>query len=221
MDILSNSKLNIYFMKHLKPFNIFEAVIMPTPIEDNAQVNSFESAVEFGQRNDFDVVDYDEFYNSLSEENKKTAPPRRGVPFFALFNPIRIKAMFVLADPNAARFIPNFKEIMLDIIGHERVHAEQSLRKGQIDYKLPSPLDRKVYFSNKEEVMAFSFTIANELSRVVRSKEEGMEKLQRGIGGQSGHLWADIKRFCDEKTINRYRKYIYLYLDKIFNKDGN
>ncbi len=30
-------------MKHLKPFNIFEAVIMPTPIEDNAQVNSFES----------------------------------------------------------------------------------------------------------------------------------------------------------------------------------
>jgi hypothetical protein len=40
-------------MKHLKPFNIFEAVIIPTPIEDNANVNSFESAVAFGQRNDF------------------------------------------------------------------------------------------------------------------------------------------------------------------------
>ena len=208
-------------MKYLKNFEIFEAVIMPSKIEDNAPVNSFESAVEFGKRNDFDVVDYDEFYNSLSEENKKTAPPRQGVPFFALFNPVRRKAMFVLVDPNAARFIPNFKEIMLDIIGHERVHAEQSLRKGKIDYKLPSPLDRKSYFSNKEEVMAFSFTIANELARVTRSVESGMEKLQRGIGGQAGQLWFDIKRYCDEKIVNRYRKYIYMYLDKIFNKDGN
>jgi hypothetical protein len=209
-------------MKHLKPFNIFEAVIMPTAIEDNAQVNSFESAVEFGQRNDFDVVDYDEFYNSLGEADKKTAPPRMGIPFFALFHPIRKKPMFVLVDENAARFIPNFKEIMLDIIGHERVHAEQSLRKGKIDYNLPSPLDRKAYFSNKEEVMAFSFTIANELSKVVTSATQGMEKLQRGIGGQAGHLWFDIKKYCDEKTINRYRKYIYLYLEKIFNKeDGN
>jgi hypothetical protein len=208
-------------MKYIKSFKIFEAVIIPSKIEDTAIVNSFESAVEFGKRNDFDVVDYDEFYNSLSEENKKTAPPRQGVPFFALFNPIRRKAMFVLVDANAARFIPNFKEIMLDIIGHERVHAEQSLRKGTIDYKLPSPLDRKEYFSNKEEVMAFSFTIATELSKVTRSATDGMEKLQRGIGGQSGQLWFDIKKYCDEKTINRYRKYIYMYLDKIFNKDGD
>lgn len=206
-------------MKYLKNFEIFEAVIIPSKIEDNSPVNSFESAVEFGQRHNFDVVNYDEFYNSLSEENKKTAPPRVGVPFFALFNPIKRKAMFVLSDPNAARFIPNFKETMLDIIGHERVHAEQSLRKGTVDYKLPSPLDRKSYFSNKEEIMAFSFTIANDLAKVTRSVELGMEKLQRGIGGQSGHLWYDIKKYCDEKTVNRYRKYIYLYLDKIFNQD--
>lgn len=206
-------------MKHLKPFNIFEAVIMPTAIEDDAQVNSFESAVQFGQRNDFDVVDYDEFYNSLGEADKKTAPPRMGVPFFALFHPIRKKPMFVLVDANAARFIPNFKEIMLGIIGHERVHAEQTARRGDLEFNLPNPIDRKAYFSNKEEVMAFSFTIANELVKVTRSVESGMEKLQRGIGGQAGHLWADIKRFCDEKTINRYKKYIYLYLEKIFNKD--
>lgn len=205
-------------MKHLKKFELFEAVIMPDKIEDNSPVNSFQSAKEFGEKHGFDVVGYDEFYNSLSEENKKTAPPRHGVPFFALFNPVTKKPMFVLVDENAARFIPNFKEIMLDIIGHERVHAEQTLRKGRIDYKLPSPLDRKSYFSNKEEVMAFSFTIANELSKVVRSKEEGMEKLQRGIGGQAGHLWFDIKKYCDDKTINRYRKYIYMYLEEIFNK---
>lgn len=208
-------------MKYLKNFEIFEAVIMPSKIEDNDPVNSFESAVEFGQRNDFDVVGYDEFYNSLGEADKKTAPPRIGVPFFALFHPIRKKPMFVLSDANAARFIPNFKEIMLDIIGHERVHAEQTSRRGEIEFNLPNPLDRKAYFSNKEEIMAFSFTIANDLAKVTRSATAGLEKLQRGVGGQAGHLWYDIKRYCDEKTINRYRKYIYMYLEKIFNKDGN
>ncbi len=206
-------------MKYLKKFELFEAVIIPSKIEDNATVNSFQSAYEFGQRNGFDVVNYDEFYNSLGEGDKKTAPPRQGVPFFALFHPERKRPMFVLVDENAARFIPNFKDIMLDIIGHERVHAEQTIRRGDIEFHLPNPMDRKAYFSNKEEIMAFSFTIANELSRVVRTATEGMEKLQRGIGGQAGHLWSDIKKYCDEKTIKRYTKYIYMYLDKIFNKE--
>lgn len=31
-------------------------------------------------------------------------------------------------------------------------------------------------------------------------------------------LWIDIRRYCDEKIIKRYRKYIYLYLEKIFNE---
>jgi hypothetical protein len=97
---------------------------------------------------------------------------------------------------------------------------EQVLRKGNINYKLPSPLDRKSYFSNKEEVMAFSFTISNELSKRVTSAKSGMEKLQIGIDGPSGSLWFDIKKYCDEKTINRYKKYIYMYLTEIFNKEN-
>ena len=213
-------------MKHLKPFNIFEAVIMPSKIEDDSNVNSFESAIEFGQRNDFDVVEYDEFYNSLSDADKRTAPPRMGVPFFALFHPIRKKPMFVVCDKNVFRFMP-MKEIMSDIIGHEKVHAEQTARRGDIEFNLPDPRDRKSYFSNKEEVMAFSFTIANGLSKMNRSLEEAMNELDipfnpRSAMRSSEHtmLWADIKRHCDEKTIKRYRKYIYLYLDKIFNKDN-
>ena len=43
----------------------------------------------------------------------------------------------------------------------------------------------------------------------------------KGVGRPPEHkmLWDDIKRYCDEKIIKRYRKYIYMYLDKIFNKD--
>jgi hypothetical protein len=216
-------------MKHLKTFNIFEAVIMPDKIEDDFQVNSFEAAVEFGQRNDFDVVEYDEFYNSLGEADKKTAPPSRGIPFFALFHPERKRPMFVVCDKNVFRFMP-MKDIILDIIGHEKVHAGQVLRRGDLEFNLPDPRDKKAYFSNKEEVMAFAFTIANGLSKMNRSLEEAMRELDsqannfRGMGMRPAEhtmLWSDIKRNCEEKTIKRYRKYIYLYLQKIFNQDGN
>ena len=213
-------------MKHLTPFKIFEAVIIPAKIEDDTQVNSFESAVEFGQRNDFDVVEYDEFYNSLGESDKRTAPPSRGVPFFALFHPERKRPMFVVCDKNVFRFMP-MKEIISDIIGHEKVHAEQTVRRGGLEFNLPDPRDRKAYFSNKEEVMAFAFTIANGLSKMNRSLETAMRELDVPFNPRSAMrpaehtmLWADIKRNCEEKTIRRYRKYIYLYLDKIFNKDN-
>lgn len=212
-------------MKHLTPFKIFEAVIIPAKIEDDTQVNSFESAVEFGQRNDFDVVEYDEFYNSLGESDKRTAPPSRGVPFFALFHPERKRPMFVVCDKNVFRFMP-MKEIISDIIGHEKVHAEQAIRRGGLEFNLPDPRDRKAYFSNKEEVMAFAFTIANGLSKTNRSLEEAMSQLDsqgndnfRVMGMRPAEhtmLWADIKRNCDEKTIKRYRKYIYLYLEKMY-----
>lgn len=209
-------------MKHIKGFGLFEAVIMPSTIEDDAPVNSFESAVEFGKRNGFEVVDYDEFYNSLGEEDRATAPPRRGTPFFALFHPIRKTPMFVLADPNATRIIPNFKEIMLDIIGHEMVHSEQVRRRGGIEFSLPNPLDRKAYFSNKEEIMAFAFTIANDLSKTQSSPEEAMEELDKVVPPsfrepQYRAIWSSIRKICDEKTIRRYRKYIYMYLEKMLN----
>ena len=213
-------------MKHIKEFELFEAIIMPPVIRDNATVNSFDSAVEFGQRNGFEVVDYEEFYDSLGEADKRTAPPK-GTPFFALFHPIRKTPMFVLCDPNAPRIIHNFKEIMLDIIGHEMVHSEQTRRRGGIEFALPNPLDRKAYFSNKEEIMAFSFTIANDLIKTQTDIGDAMEELDRvsaqppamfrGPLPQYRLMWDSIKKICDEKTIKRYRKYIYLYLDRMLN----
>jgi len=109
------------------------------------------------------------------------------------------------------------KEIINDIIGHELIHAEQLRRKGDIEYSLPSPTDRKAYFSNKEEVMAFSWTIANELSKQTRNVKDAIDLLSRGFRGQSSDIWSDIKKNCDEKTINRYKKYIYMYLEKMFD----
>jgi hypothetical protein len=213
-------------MKHIKNFKLFEAVIMPQRLDNNSVVNSFESLIRYGQENEFDVVNYDEFYNSLPEADKKTAPPRHGIPFFALFHPVNKRPMFVLVDPNAARFIPNFKEIVDDIIGHEKVHAEQTRRKGDIEYSLPSPTDKKAYFSNKEEIMAFSWTIANGLSKRHRDIKSAMNSLDEdfvmhrmGVRPEEHKMiWSDIKRHCDNDVIKRYRKYIYMYLEKIFDE---
>jgi hypothetical protein len=215
-------------MKYLNNFRKFEAVIIPTSIENNSTIRSFEDLIEYGVLNNFDAVNYDDFYNSLSDADKRVAPPRQGVPFFALFHPENKKPMFVLVDRNAPRFIPNFKEIVDDIIRHEKIHAEQVRRKGDIEYSLPSPTDRKSYFSNKEEIMAFSWTIANGLSKRNRNIESAMTSLDEEFVIHSGMgmrpeehkmLWVDIKRYCDEIVLKRYRKYIYMYLDKILNKE--
>jgi hypothetical protein len=202
-------------MRYLKKF---EAVIIPNKLKNNNNIRTFDDLVKYGDENDFDVVEYDEFYNSISEKNQREAPPRTA-PFFALFHPIRKRAMFVVVNKNVVGMFPGFKDIVDDIIGHERIHMEQSSRKGDIKYELPSPMDKKAYFSNKDEIMAFSWTIANDLSKVSRSVESAMNTLNTGLRSQGGMIWSDIKKYCDDDIIKRYKKYIYLYLDKIFNKE--
>lgn len=203
-------------MRYLKSFK--EAVIIPDKME-TGHINSFETLKEYGEKNGFDVVDYDEFYQSLSDEDKKTAPPKIGTPFFALYHLDRKKPMFVLVDKNVIRFMPNFKEIVDDIIGHERVHAGQVARRKGGDYVLPNPNDKKHYFSNKEEIMAFSWTIANDIAKLSKDFDIAVARFKSGrFGFQTNHLWNDIVRSCDKDVVNRYRKMIYQYLEKMFKK---
>jgi len=183
-------------------------------------INSFDDLVEYGIQNDFDVFEYNEFFDSLGENDKKTAPPNRGIPFFALFHPDRKKAMFVICDKMVIKMIPNFKSIVNDIIGHELIHKEQTNRRGNIEFNLPNPTNRKEYFSNKEEIMAFSWSIANELSRESGDLKDAISKLDKSdtisrMPSQWKQLWRDINRFCDSVIIKRYRKYIYMYLSEM------
>lgn len=200
-------------MNYMKKFKSFESVIIPDTINDDGRIENITDLKDYGERNGFDVFLYDDFYNSLSENNKKEAPPR-SAPFFAIFHPIRKRPMFVVGNEMLIGRMIN-KELVNDIIGHERIHSEQSRRKVSIDYKLPSPLDRKSYFSNKEEIMAFSWTIANDISK----KANNFEEAKISFINSSNRIWGDIKKICDEKTIKRYKKYIYLYLEKIFTEN--
>jgi hypothetical protein len=204
-------------MKYLKSFK--EAVIIPDKMEHGV-ITTFSSLKQYGEQNGFDVVDYNEFYQSLPDEDKKTAPPRHEAPFFALFHTVRKKPMFVLSDVNALRFIPNFKEIVDDIIGHERVHAGQVSRRKGGEYVLPNPNIEKDYFSNKEEIMAFSWSMANQIAKMSKNFDESLLKFKSGrFGPMMTQLWNKINKVCSEEVVNRYRKMIYQYLDKMFKKD--
>lgn len=196
-------------MKYIKYFK--ESIIIPDITEnDNTKLSTFEDAVEYGNKNGYDVVMYDDFINSLSERNKKTAPPKGQIPFFALFNPNTNRPMFVF---NFVNIIPNMpmKEIMDDIIGHEKIHQQQNSRR-EVEFQLPDPTKMKKYFSNKDEIMAFSYSVAKELIKASKDPKDAISKLRMS------RLWNDINRFIDDdKILNRYKKYIYLYLVELFN----
>lgn len=197
-------------MKYIKYFK--EAIIMPDITEDdNTKISTFEDAVEYGKKNGYDVVMYDDFINSLSERNKETAPPKGQVPFFALFNPNTNRPMFVFNFVNMISHMP-MKEIMDDIIGHEKIHQQQNSRR-KVEFQLPDPTKMKKYFSNKDEIMAFSYSVSKELMKFSRNPKDAISNL-----GKS-RLWNDINRFIDDnKILNRYKKYIYLYLVELFKK---
>lgn len=214
-------------MRYIKSFKTYESVIVPDQTNSVLVINNLNDLKKYGDQNGFDVVEYDDFYNSLSEEDRKTAPPKPsnfkfGPPFFALFHPINKKPMFVVCDKMAIR-MPFFKEVVDDIISHEKVHGEQNLRRGGLTFKLPNPNIEEEYFSNKDEIMAFSWTIANELSRIYPSFEESIKNLDKSVFGgrpkQYVEIWKTIKEKCPIEVVNKYRKNIYNYLREIFNKN--
>ena len=203
-------------MKHINNFKSFEAIIIPDRVQSNHQrFGNFEDLVEYGNENGFDVVRYEDFLNSLSDIDKKTAPPKNGpAPFFALFHPIRKRPMFVLVREMMIG-MPDFKEIVDDIISHEKIHGEQNSRRGGLTFNLPDP-NTKEYFNNKDEIMAFSWTIANDLSKTNRTVDMAIKNLDKRGREMYTQLWSQIKKSCDEETLRKYRKYIYMYLKRLF-----
>lgn len=202
-------------MRHLSKFKTFESIIIPKDI-DLSSVKNLKDLKNLGKIHDFDVFNYDEFYNSLSDIDKKTAPPKHNPnsPIFALFHPINKKPTIVINNP--VNFLPP-NEIISDILGHELIHKGQA-SKSKIEYTLPNPNDLKLYFSDKNEIMAFSFSIAKELlKRYPNTKvNQLMDKLSKS---NQNSLYSAIKSNVDNDILKRYNKYIYNYLCEFSKKE--
>jgi hypothetical protein len=173
-----------------------------------------------GAEYDIEIVDYNTFLNDLPEKDKATAPPRSS-QFFALVNPVTKRPRVVLNLPMP--FIPKdfFDQVPLgDILKHEQIHVGQHSRRPNIDIPLPEPKDQKKYFSNKDEVMAFAFSIAKEVVTMfptITTPKEGIDKLTQN--SSRFRLYVDIKRNVDPFILKRYHKYIYLYLEDLLKTE--
>jgi hypothetical protein len=206
-------------MKYIKRFN--EAIVdynnpeidslMKDIEESNKKTFTIAELSELSEPYNIEIVNYDTFYNDLPQRDKKTAPPRNA-PFFALVNPVTKKPRIVLNMSMVDKSF--FKQVPIsDILKHEQIHIGQYSRR-PMETPLPEPKDQKSYFSNKDEVMAFAFSIAKEVINKypnIKTPNEGIIKLI----DNSFILYKQVKMSVDSKTLKRYNKYIYLYLEDI------
>jgi hypothetical protein len=187
---------------------MYEAIIIPDYLESNIDVMSFGELVRYGRENEVDVVEYEGFIKTLSPEERKGVPKKHSVPFFALFNPNTKKPMFVVCNKQLRYFLS--KKTFDNIIMHERIHAKQFSSRN-IQLPLVSPNDMEKYFSNKDEIMAFSWSIAKDLFDSEKTFEKSIKSLSNNI------MWQTIKRCCGIEVQSKYKKYIYLYLEHLSN----
>lgn len=101
------------------------------------------------------------------------------------------------------------------MLKHENIHIQQYGKK-----KVPEAgefmgniSNKKEYFSNKDEVMAFSQSISDMImDQNPKDINDAIRKLK------FNPLYKDIQKSVDIEILQRYKKYIYLYLEKEFEK---
>jgi len=164
----------------------------------------FDDLVRIGAEHGIEIVNYDTFYAELPPGHKASAPPR-GVPAFATVNPETFRPRVIISVP---RIDHRLFDYIMHMLKHEMVHVGQWSRRS-IHRAGPNPMDRAAYFSDKDEIMAFSHSIADQLiSMGARTPQAAIKQLSRSP------LYLDIKRNVDSRTLKRYHKYIYLYLEE-------
>ncbi len=205
-------------MKHIKYFN--EAIVSYktdnlSKFESDIlkeKLPSFEKVKEIGDKYNIEVVNYDTFYKDLpNDQQRKDAPPIN-TPAFAMVNRNTNNPRLVL---NVQFLTSGLISHCLHMLRHENVHV------GQIDRKVDklggefmgNVKDTKSYFSNKDEVMAFSQSISD---MIMQQKPVSIEAAMGKV--KSNPLYMDICKHVDKQILNRYRKYIYLYLEDEFTK---
>ncbi len=211
-------------MKHLKRFN--EAIVdwetdNLKAFYEEAKKNlkedsiSFEELVAIGNKHDIEIVDYDTFYSELPNDKMRSeAPPKNEIPFFGLCNQVTGKLRLVV---QVAKMKSRSLDFAYHMMKHENIHVEQKKRKKSKDAPaeyLGDINNTKAYFSNKDEIMAFAQSVSD---MVMDQKPKTLESAIKMIDRTP--LWRPIQS-VDDRTKKKYKKYIYLYLEKEFEKLG-
>ena len=148
---------------------------------------------------------YSEWYSTLKEKDKQGAPPAN-VPFFG----------YVGDDAVINIVIGRYVDLIsLDQIGfivhmcrHESIHVTQVHRR-KIEVPSIDINNPKDYYSQKDEVMAFSRSIVDEITENGSDPMKSESMIEKRL--RRSQLWSQISRVVDPSIKNRYMKYIYLY----------
>ncbi len=221
-------------MNNIKKFSDFihlnEAAIMPIDIEH--MISDLRSELRRNGRISLDAansiveeygvifIDYQTFYLGLRPDLRRTAPPEN-TPIFGFFREDGMICIVVSGYNrtgviNIPTITPANLGFINHIIQHESIHTEQWRRRaGKVEYTLPDPKDRKSYFSNKDEVMAFAQSVVEMM--MTQDGLTDMSQLEKSLNRNP--LWNDIKRSGVSQEIkNRYLKYIYEYANNYLKK---
>ena len=179
-----------------------------------------EDLIAVGDKYDVDFYDYRTFKETLNEVDTETAPPPGMTPFFGFFNKHKNRVSMVVdqierngdVQKRMLLSFPPHPGLFKEMLEHESVHVQQFDRNKSGIYNLPNPGDMKGYFSDKNEIMAFSQSLAKYALEHNATKETILDVL-------AGHqLWQDIKRAnLDQEVMQRYMKYVYMYFDQYTN----
>ena len=187
-------------MKHLKLFK--EAIVD----WETDNIKSFYNELK-DRLSNLPKLQYAISFNDLKEVGEKY--DIEVVDYDTFLNDLPTEKMKKDAPPRLLDFIYH-------MLKHENVHVGQKSRK--IDKSageyLGDVTKTKEYFSNKDEVMAFAQSVSDMIMDMnPKSLEDAIKMIERTP------LWRPIST-TDEKTKRRYKKYIYLYLEKEFEKGG-
>jgi hypothetical protein len=181
----------------------------------------FQDVVESGDKYGVEVVDYDTFYNQLNQIDRQTAPPRHGVPVFALANDETMKPQVVFTDmfTNPRRPAPIDLRLINHVyhmLKHENIHLKQHSKRPGYRKPMPDPKDRGKYFSDTDEIMAFAQSITDMIINDIpkpKTIKEAISKMK------NNPLYKDVKNRVSDEVLKKYHKYIYLYLEKEFTPE--
>lgn len=209
----------MYNIKGFKDYteSVNEAVIMPIDYSDlmrelaeacAQRPISIDQANMIAWNHDVKFKRYDEFYRSLPDNLKHTAPPQN-TPLFGYIDDEN-NVTIVLSIPGIG-----FRELgfISHMIQHESIHKGQWERRPNVEYTLPDANDRAKYFSNKDEIMAFSQSIVEIMLSRQRIRE--MSQLRELL--KTNPLYNDIKKVVGEDVLKKYNKYIYQYAEQYLN----
>ena len=112
----------------------------------------FDRFREIAEGHGVEVVDYNTFLEELPNDEYRAAAPPRGVPVFATVNPVTIRPRVVMQVPTVDQRLWAY---VFHMLKHEGIHVQQFSRRDQHPSGLWDVRDLALYFSRKDEVMAF------------------------------------------------------------------